>query len=98
MAEKKVLAKITERLKRYEDYEQKCATRILTIKNDYNFNEEILELARSVRGIDYVQNVGDLAVLYSTFMKYAEEVPVERRLEPEELNKKYLLYIDAVTL
>ncbi|MCK5200364.1 MAG: hypothetical protein KAR21_18535, partial [Spirochaetales bacterium] len=96
MAEKKVLKKITERLKRFEDYEQKCATRILTIKNDYNFDEEILELTRSIRGIDYVQNVGDLAVLYSTFMKYAEEVPLERRLEPEELERKYTLYIDAV--
>ena len=96
MAEKKVIKKITERLKRFEDYEQKCATRILTIKNDYNFDEEILELARSIRGIDYVQNVGDLAVLYSTFMKYAEEVPIEKRMEPEELERKYMLFIDAV--
>ncbi|MCK5672624.1 MAG: hypothetical protein KAH95_04570, partial [Spirochaetales bacterium] len=48
------------------------------------------------RRIDYIKNAGDLAVLYETFMKYAEEVPPEKRMEPEFIERKYMLYIDAV--
>ncbi len=39
MAEKKVLAKITERLQRFEEYEQKCAAKLLAMKESYRFDE-----------------------------------------------------------
>ena len=96
MSEKKVLAKITERLKLFEEYEQKCAARLLTMDDDYKYDELVLEMARSVRRIEYIKNAGDLAVLYKAFLKYAEEVPPEKRNEPEFVERKYMLYIDAV--
>lgn len=96
MSEKKVLKKITERLKRFEEYEQKCAARLLTMEDSYKYDEQVLEMARSVRRIDYIKNVGDLAVLYRTFLQYAEEVSPEKRMEPEFIERKYMLYIDAV--
>ena len=96
MSEKKVLKKITERLKHFEEYEQKCAARLLTMEDSYKYDEQVLEMARSVRRIDYIKNAGDLAVLYKTFLKYAEEVPPEKRMEPEFVERKYMLYIDAV--
>jgi len=53
-------------------------------------------MARSIRRIDYIKNAGDLTVLYRTFLGYSEEVPIEKRMEPEYLDRKYRLYIDAV--
>ncbi len=96
MVEKKVFKKITERLQQFEDFEQKCTARVLSKKDDYIFDEEVLEMARSLRRIDYIKNAGDLAVLYRTFLGYSEEVPIEKRMEPEYLDRKYRLYIDAV--
>ncbi|MCK5154658.1 MAG: hypothetical protein KAQ93_09900, partial [Spirochaetales bacterium] len=97
MAEKKELKKITKRLQQFEDYEQKCTARVLSKKDDYIFDEEVLEMARSIRRIDYIKNAGDLTVLYRTFLGYSEEVPIEKRMEPEYLDRKYRLYIDAVS-
>ena len=96
MSEKKIIAKITERLKHFEEYEQNHAAKLLTMEEEYHFDELVLEMARSIRRIDYIKNAGDLAVLYETFMKYAEEVPPEQRKEPELIERKYMLYIDAL--
>ena len=52
MAEKKVVRKITERLKHFEEYEQKCAARLLTMEDSYKFDALVLEMARSIRRID----------------------------------------------
>ncbi len=96
MSGKKILKKITERLRRFEKYEAECAARLLSIKEDYNFNEQVLEMACSVRRIDYIKEAGDLAVLYMTFIKYSEKVLQDKRNEPEFMDRKYWLYIEAV--
>ena len=96
MAEKKILKKITERLRHFEKYEAECAARLLSMKEDYNFDEQILEMACSIRRIDYIKNDGDLAVLYGAFLEYTEQVPQEKRNEPEFMDRKYWLYIEAV--
>ena len=96
MYEKKVLKKITERLRHFELYEAECAARLLTMKEDYNFDEQVLEMACSIRRIDYIKEAGDLAVLYGTFLKYSEKVPQDKRNEPGYMDRKYRLYIEAV--
>jgi len=52
-------------------------------------------MACSIRRIDYIKNDGDLAVLYGAFLEYPEQVPREKRNEPEFMDRKYWLYIEA---
>jgi putative DNA primase/helicase len=97
MAEKKVLKKITERLKHFEEYEQKCAVKLLAMKDSYRFDERVLDIVGSLRRKEYMEKPGDLAVLYLTYIKYSEQVPMAKRNEPEYLDRKYWLYIEALS-
>ena len=93
---KKVLAKITERLQRFEEYEVESAAKLLSMKESYNFDDEILEMAGSIRRKEYINKPGDLAVLYEAFLEYSEKVDQDNRNEPEFMDRKYWLYIEAV--
>ncbi len=96
MSEKKILKKVTDRLRRFEEYEQKCAAMLFSLKDRYDFDERILDMAGAIRRKEYIKKAGNLAVIFSTFLKYAQEVPPEKRKEPEFLDKKYRRYIAAI--
>jgi len=97
MSEKKVLKKITERLHKFEEYEQNCTAKLLAMKESYIFDERVLEFVGSLRRKEYMEKPGELAVLYLTYIKYSENVPQEKRNEPEYMDRKYWLYIEALS-
>ncbi|MEA1910994.1 MAG: hypothetical protein U9N32_04850, partial [Spirochaetota bacterium] len=90
------MKKIMERLQKFEEYEQRCAAKLLAMKESYRFDEQVLDIVGSLRRKEYMEKAGYLAVLYLTFIKYSEQVPPEKRNEPEYMDRKYWLYIEAL--
>ena len=95
MSEKKTLKKTTERLRKFEEYEQKCSVLLLSLKSRMDLDNASLEMALSVRRKEYIRKEGLLASLYIAYMKYSKDVPSDKRKNTEELDRKYQIYAAA---
>ena len=94
MSEKKTLTKITERLKKYEEYEQRCTVfyNDLLIKSDKECSSEIKEVINYIRTKKYKDDQGVLALLYNAFFINNDETPPAKRKTLEGITKRYNQY------
>ena len=96
MSEKKILQKITDRLRRFEEYEQKCSVLVFSLKESFDFGEDVLDAAGSIRRKEYIEKNGVLANLYNTFLNFCKDVLPDNRRDPSFLVVKYRLYLDSI--